>query len=37
MQKPKIPSNMITSQVSRYVWKMHKLQTIEIPKKFKNN
>ena len=29
MQKPKISSNMITSQVSEYVWKMHNLQTTE--------
>ena len=35
MQKPKISSNMITSQVSEYVWKMHNLQTIETQKMLK--
>ena len=28
-------SNMITAQVSYYVWKMHNLQTIDTPKKAK--
>ena len=35
MQKPNISSNMITSQVSEDVWKMHNLQTIETQKMLK--
>ena len=35
MQKPKISLNMITSQISEYVWKMHNLQTIETQKMLK--
>ena len=35
--KTKIPSNMITSQASYHVRKMHNLQTIETPKRPKNS
>ena len=32
MQKPKLSSGIITSQVSEYIWKIHNLQTIETKK-----
>ena len=32
-KKTETYSNMIISQVCYYVWQMHNLQTIEIPKK----
>ena len=37
MLKPKVPSNMITSQVSYYTWKIDNLQATETPKKAKNS
>ena len=33
--KPRVPSNIVSSQVSYFAWKMHNLQTIEITKKGK--
>ena len=36
-ENPKIPSNMITSQISYFTLKMHNLQAIETPKNVKNS
>ena len=32
MQKPKLSSSIITSQVSEYIWRIYSLQTIETKK-----